>query len=52
MLSEHEWEKKFGYPYTLITSHILPAFTEEAIELAKIAAKELHTYVPPEMRTY
>lgn len=52
MLSEYEWEKKFGYPYTLITSHILPAFTEEAIELAKIAAKELHTYVPPEMRTY
>ncbi|WP_085727249.1 hypothetical protein [Pseudomonas sp. R37(2017)] len=52
MLSEQEWEKKFGYPYALITSYILPAFSNESITLAKTAAKELSPYVPPEMRTY
>ena len=35
MLSEHEWEKKFGYPYTLITSHILPAFTRGSYSARK-----------------
>lgn len=52
LISEQEWEKKFGYPYALITLHILPAFSNEAITLAKTAAKGFSPYVPPEMRTF
>ncbi|PPA03666.1 hypothetical protein C4E44_13080 [Pseudomonas sp. MWU12-2312b] len=52
LIAEPEWEKKFGYPYALITNHILPAFSAETIALARITAKELRPYVPPEIRTF
>ncbi|MBD9600273.1 hypothetical protein IB252_10710 [Pseudomonas sp. PDM10] len=52
MIAAQEWEKKFGYPYRLITNYILPAFSAETIALARTEAKELSPYVPPEMRTF
>jgi hypothetical protein len=51
VIPESEWEKKFGYPYALITSHILPAFSQGAVAQAKLEAASLRMYVPPEMRT-
>ncbi|MNV75182.1 hypothetical protein D3C71_1684560 [compost metagenome] len=52
LIAEPEWEKKFAYPYALITNHILPAFSAETIALARTTAKELRPYVPPEIRTF
>lgn len=50
VIPESEWEKKFGYPYALITSHILPAFSQGAVAQAKLEAASLRMYVPPEMK--
>jgi hypothetical protein len=51
LLSGDDWVAKFGYPYRVITEHILPAFPPTTVEAARLAAPHQSFYAPVHLKT-
>lgn len=50
LLSEHDWNEKFGLPYSVVIDDILPSFSDDVVEAARLASADASFYLPIHLR--